>query len=230
MTLPQEIEQKLLPCPFCGGKATRQVNVIHPNGAKTYETGCDNKGCLVHPSSYSISKKQADEFWNTRQERSGLDSKDVNVELLHALEYLAYERNPIGEKYIDTCSETCQMKVIGAIRDAKTYPLAPQGLKPLSEKEVMLVISKNLELMNKDVFNNPHYTKDIRIQSGRLTEAICSKFAVPNEGLNKEVLMLLRQWLDFSKDVQPNDAAGCDWLEELKNRTRTLLSALENKR
>lgn len=40
-------------------------------------------------------------------------------ELIEALEYLAYERNPIGEKYIDTCSEAAQMKVIGALANAK---------------------------------------------------------------------------------------------------------------
>lgn len=60
---------ELLPCPFCGGEATRQVNVVHENGAKTYETGCNNAGCSVHPSSYRLSKQDADEAWNTRTQK-----------------------------------------------------------------------------------------------------------------------------------------------------------------
>ena len=36
---------------------------------------------------------------------------------------------------------------------------------------------------------------------------------------------LLRDWLKFAADVQPNDAAGADWLDHLRQRTEIELSA-----
>ncbi len=66
--------------------------------------------------------------------KNGLVDNSVNAELLQALEYLAYERNPIGEKYIDTCSETCQQKVCEAISNARKYPLEKFASKPVQVK------------------------------------------------------------------------------------------------
>lgn len=39
-------------------------------------------------------------------------------EAIEALRYLAYERNPIGEKIIDMVSESCQQKVINALHNS----------------------------------------------------------------------------------------------------------------
>jgi hypothetical protein len=55
----------LKPCPFCGGEATRQVNKL-PNGGETYETGCNNVGCMVLPFALQLSPDYADRNWNTR--------------------------------------------------------------------------------------------------------------------------------------------------------------------
>lgn len=64
--------------------------------------------------------------------------KTVNPKLLHALEYLAYERNPIGEKYIDTCSPTCQEKVMDALAEGKKYPLDTPAVPSVEAIEIIL--------------------------------------------------------------------------------------------
>lgn len=40
---------------------------------------------------------------------------------------------------------------------------------------------------------------------------------------------LLKEWLNFSEDVRPNDAAGTDWLDDLTAKTERVLSALQSK-
>ena len=59
------MNDELKPCPFCGGPASRQVNVLD-HGGTTYETGCDNVGCQVLPSAMQLGAAHADVAWNTR--------------------------------------------------------------------------------------------------------------------------------------------------------------------
>ena len=60
---------ELLPCPFCGGEATR-LDGHYDFGGEWFETGCDNVGCKVLPSIKTLSRSSADESWNTRKDVS----------------------------------------------------------------------------------------------------------------------------------------------------------------
>lgn len=54
------------------------------------------------------------------RKRSFIGLINSHDQLLNALRYLAYERTPIGEKLIDTCTESCQERVIQAISNGET--------------------------------------------------------------------------------------------------------------
>lgn len=41
----------------------------------------------------------------------------------------------------------------------------------------------------------------------------------------KRLKKILSDWQVFAADVQPGDAAGMDWLEDLKSRTQRVLDA-----
>jgi hypothetical protein len=41
--------------------------------------------------------------------------------------------------------------------------------------------------------------------------------------MKKELKAILQDWLKFSEDVQPACAAGKDWLDELRRRTKACL-------
>jgi len=48
-------------------------------------------------------------------------------------------------------------------------------------------------------------------------------------GIEGSITSLLKDWLEFSKDVQPGCAAGMDWLDNLRSRTETILSTSQEK-
>jgi hypothetical protein len=56
---------ELLPCPFCGGPATR-LEGKYDHGGTYNEAGCDNVGCQVLPSALQLSQEGADTAWNRR--------------------------------------------------------------------------------------------------------------------------------------------------------------------
>jgi hypothetical protein len=107
--MTKEIDDAVLKeCPFCWGKATRQTNVINDNGAKIYETGCDNVGCLVLPSARGLTQETADEYWNTRAtppqlQKSCSDLKDVQEaldKLFHYHGFTSWHVTPDKQKEV----------------------------------------------------------------------------------------------------------------------------------
>ena len=68
------MEDKLLPCPFCGDRGIRRTikwKTIEPS--VSYIVECRNKKCFVNPSTFlhypkSESMKEAISRWNTRKE------------------------------------------------------------------------------------------------------------------------------------------------------------------
>ncbi len=75
-----------------------------------------------------------------------------------------------------------------------------------------------------------------------VAEAIVAKFGTPTDHTNfnctccggiktadvqeDAVRKLMTDWLSFSEDVMPNDAAGHDWLEGLKSRTKAIVAKM----
>lgn len=65
---------------------------------------------------------------------------------VQVLREFAYHRNPIGEKYIDSCPEELQMKVIAVLSEADarpphkedSKPAAPEGIDEVSVLKMML--------------------------------------------------------------------------------------------
>lgn len=68
----------------------------------------------------------------SKQPPSGIGKHEMK-QVVEALRYLAYERNPIGEKIIDSIDESCQMKVIEAIKVGEEslviYPSQPPRIE-----------------------------------------------------------------------------------------------------
>lgn len=56
---------RLKPCPFCGGKATVEVDTIG-KGAFLYSVVCDELDCVAQRK-YYMSREQAVKDWNTRK-------------------------------------------------------------------------------------------------------------------------------------------------------------------
>ena len=57
-------EIKLLPCPFCGGKAFIRQN---KDAMKTYSAYCGNEDCSASPKVSAYGKEMAIDLWNTRK-------------------------------------------------------------------------------------------------------------------------------------------------------------------
>jgi len=74
----QAMPPELLPCPFCGGPASREAR------NHTYETGCDNVGCSVLPSAVQLSQVAADEAWNRRATPTALAASPEVAKLIAA--------------------------------------------------------------------------------------------------------------------------------------------------
>lgn len=61
------MSRKLLPCPFCGGKAGYLT--MENNGHTNYEVECKNEGCEIGPCTcFYESRQKAAEIWNQRME------------------------------------------------------------------------------------------------------------------------------------------------------------------
>ena len=119
---------ELKPCPFCGGKATRQVNTLS-HGGVTYETGCDNVGCLVLPSAMQLGKSYADNNWNTRADlpptlSAAMELPEVKA-LLEALRDMRRQFSPYPSQDTERWREeheACEHAdaALAAIKEPKT--------------------------------------------------------------------------------------------------------------
>lgn len=64
---PEEVEPKLLPCPFCGGEA--EVSSVSGSVDTMYTVGCIGENCKAGPIVTSFdSEEAAIAIWNTRAE------------------------------------------------------------------------------------------------------------------------------------------------------------------
>lgn len=95
------------------------------------------------------------------------------------------------------------------------YARSPQSvpaLRPINRKELS-------DLINEIISSHWGYFKDETCLFGTIEDEIMLRFgqiqSVPTE--------ILKDWLKFSEDVMPHDAAGHDWLEGLRERTKHLL-------
>lgn len=62
------MENKLKPCPFCGGKAKLR-ETTYGNNCDAYVVWCGNRDCEVSPTTkYRRWRKEAIEAWNRRAE------------------------------------------------------------------------------------------------------------------------------------------------------------------
>lgn len=60
------MDEKLKPCPFCGGEA-KMKDTLLINNISAYVIGCGNTGCYVRPTtSYYRKRKEVIEAWNRR--------------------------------------------------------------------------------------------------------------------------------------------------------------------
>ena len=78
MSEQKAMQPELLPCPFCGGPASREAR------NHTYETGCDNVGCSVLASAVQLSQVAADEAWNRRATPTALAASPEVAKLIAA--------------------------------------------------------------------------------------------------------------------------------------------------
>lgn len=60
-TLPTE--ERLLPCPFCGGEASMSDD---PNHSTAWEVGCYDPDCPAQPNVWQVTKAEAIAAWNRR--------------------------------------------------------------------------------------------------------------------------------------------------------------------
>lgn len=56
-------DDALLPCPFCGGEASK---IPDPNHSTGWEVGCFSGKCDVEPHVWAVHLKTAAMQWNTR--------------------------------------------------------------------------------------------------------------------------------------------------------------------
>lgn len=59
-------EDALLPCPFCGGEASK---IPDPNHSTGWEVGCFSGKCDVEPHVWAVHLETAAMQWNTRADR-----------------------------------------------------------------------------------------------------------------------------------------------------------------
>ena len=82
-------DEKLLPCPFCGGEAEL---MRFPKCDRKYVVICENKQCMASVGNYSYTKEEAIKAWNTRKPMERI------VERLEELKQRAWD-----EKYQTLC-------------------------------------------------------------------------------------------------------------------------------
>lgn len=72
----------LLPCPFCGGKASADF----ADDAPGFEVGCFNPDCPAEPSIWKYTEAEAIAAWNTRAAAPALMEEGARL-ALEAAEY-----------------------------------------------------------------------------------------------------------------------------------------------
>ena len=58
-----DTEEKLKPCPFCGGE---EISLLYRKWWAGWFVGCESEGCSFSPAAIAESKKDAVRIWNIR--------------------------------------------------------------------------------------------------------------------------------------------------------------------
>ncbi len=199
---------ELKACPFCGHQG---INFHQDTNLLGYHY-CYK--CWGRCGSEVQTFEQSVKSWNTRDERSGFDSNDLYDIALNILIPL-----------MNHCNNPETLKPFGIPNDitlkaVEILKRSPQGLKPLSEQELAKFLFESKEVQSAMLFD--------KLGCEGMAKIICSKFAVPNEGLNEKCLTSILSELE--------DELASNW--GIKNTRRSyandyakrILSALENKR
>ncbi len=144
------------------------------------------------------------------QERSGLDSRVTTVSM--------------SEKDFQEFVYGVDEEAVKKTRELFERSNTPQGLKPLSSKEVLEFESKVYEewITDDELQKMPY--------PDYLIKEICAKFAVPNEGLSKEEIRKILGNYICNCTEQDLLEGRHECTKEIEACAKAILTALENKR
>lgn len=139
--------------------------------------GCGTIMTHEHKNLYQCTKCKHKVIVQLKQPPSGIGKHEMK-QVVEALRYLAYERTPIGEKIIDIVDESCQMKVIEAIKVGEesllVYPIPHTAL---DAGAIFNIIHNPLE----DEPGHPHfYNTGCSCTDCSKTISICARFSKPD--------------------------------------------------
>jgi len=120
-----EAESQLLPCPFCGGKATLYaMPETGQNDHDVYYVQCDNPQCMGKNTSLHFSSEdEAINAWNTRAKRDWVKAERSEVTAAKTMAGI--------QRWIDMYNEECKelWTLVDRLAQAMKERLAQQALR-----------------------------------------------------------------------------------------------------